>query len=161
MNNIAGKSLALNVEASDTVGEVKVMIQKKIRIPPAQQQLVFAAKHLKNGRTLAEYNVCQRSLLHLTPSLLGGMKILVTMPGGMEITLEVNGSDTVADVKAEIERQEGVPAHQQCLTSDGKELEDGRSVLSYNLNANTKLFMTPRRLAKVRMVNLMDGTELG
>ena len=152
--NIPGNSITLNVQASDTIENVKCKIQNKIHIPTSHQRLFFAGKQLENGHTLADYNVSQRSTLHMGSSLVGGMKISLTLLSGKKITLAVNDSDTVADVKAEIERQEGVPAHQHCLTSDGKELEDGRSVCSYKLTAITKLVLAPRCLAKVMLTRV-------
>jgi ubiquitin C len=129
LGSASSEAIRFKVQLTDKIGDFKAKIQD-------QQRLLFEGQQLvDNGdgqTTLADYNVQRQSTLHLDCP----MQVFVeTSSTGQTITLEVEPSNTIGDVKEKI----GGGHRSLTVTFDGDELDDGKTLAECNVHMGSTL----------------------
>ena len=121
-------TIKLNVDACDTINLIKAKIQDKQGTPQDQQRLTFIGQRLDNVHTLSDYSIQNETSLDLVARPRGSMHIFVQTETGATITLDMEASDTIANLKARIQEKLGLFAYEQRLIFAGNILDDGRTL---------------------------------
>ena len=129
-----GKIVSVVVDYSTTIRAVKLKIEHKEKILFKYQRLIFAGRRLEDSRSVSNYNIQINSTLHL--EITSGF---VTVQVGIvnnnkEITLEVEPSCTIMNIKTKIQEKGISSFDQRIILKSGKYLNDDQTLSSYGFH---------------------------
>ena len=85
------------------------------------------------------------------------MQIFVKTLTGKHITLEVEPTDRVEDVKQKVQDKEGIPTEIQTLTFGGKILEDGNTLQDYSIQKDSTIQLVLKKLDGFNIIKEPDN----
>ncbi|GJX65447.1 polyubiquitin 11-like protein [Tanacetum coccineum] len=133
VKTISGKRIQFYANFSHHIREVKAFIQDKVGVPADQQKLVYAGNQLGDNHILGYYYVQNNSTIRLVDDTLMTLQIsVVHVSTGKTISLEVESSNTIKDVKVKIQDKEDIPANQQTIFLPQNQLEDDSTLADYS-----------------------------
>jgi ubiquitin C len=138
---LIGKKTTLEVEASDCIDYIKRKIHGLEGLLPDRHRLKFARKRRESGRIFSDYNILEEHTLQLGVRLRERFQLLVRLPDGRAITVEIQTSDTIRTLKSKIEDKEGIPSDEQILIAGGPgvRFRDEQTISDCNLVKDTTL----------------------
>ncbi|KAM3700552.1 hypothetical protein ACJW31_05G107300 [Castanea mollissima] len=124
LRNLKGENSLLEFESTETIENIRAMIQEKEGVTLEKLCLIF------QGST-----ALRDDLLRLA----GGTRILVKTLTGKELELDVGPNDTIERIKERVQEKEGIPPMQQRLIYGGKQIADEKTVRDYKIEGGSVL----------------------
>ena len=150
--------ITLEVDSSDTIGNLKEKIKDKKGFPAEEQRLFFQGKtELKDDRTVSDYHIQNKSTVNLLLQI-DRLEVTILTEGMRLVTLEVNATDSILELKREIQDMTGVPLKQQCLSFAGIELENERTIFAYNIQNKSSINLVVK--IKVYLVTPLNQEKM-
>lgn len=150
--------ITLEVDSSDTIGNLKEKIKDKKGFPVEEQLLFFQSKtQMEDDRTVSDYNIQNKSTVKLSLQIYR-LEVTILTEGRRPVTLEVNATDSILELKREIQDMTGVPLKQQCLSFAGIELENERTIFAYNIQNKSSINLVVK--IKVYLVTPLNQEKM-
>jgi len=169
-----GKTIKLNLTKSQSVADVKAVIEQKGGIPLDEQILMYGCQKLEDNKLLSQCGLSNGHTLLVLVCPTDKLHISVDVDGERTINLDVKSWYTVADVKLLIQTLEGALARTQILSTevgghfivlkDTKTLQSqhvkNNDILTLHMDRTVQFFVrTLEGETLTMMLNLSDTTK--
>ncbi|KAI4318057.1 hypothetical protein L6164_025866 [Bauhinia variegata] len=139
------RTIVLEPRLTDSIKQIKTMIQTVDRLEPDRVSLIYKGKILKEESTLAYLQVPSDSIIYLVTIPNEDFSVYVKEQNGDTTKLEVKAAFTIQAVKAMVGIMTDKRESEWRLALAGKQLEEHRSLAYYGIKEGTTLDMYPRK----------------
>ncbi|XP_029618957.1 ubiquitin-like protein ISG15 [Salmo trutta] len=143
-----GDSHTLMVQPHSTLGSLKSLIKQHFGVAMERQRLSGVNGNnislSDDSKTLSDYGLHSGSKLTLLITEPTHIQVFLKNEKGQTHTYEVVSGETVTQFKAKVQNKEGVPANQQRLIHEGKQLDDGKKLEDYGVRNLSTIHLTLR-----------------
>lgn len=134
-----GEKIELAVKPSDSVEDVKKMVEDIAGIPVPDQTLTFDGDELDDPTTLDDNDIKDGDTLVLEP-----MRVNVKHWDGTVETFDVAPDDTIEHIKSLVDDKMDIPPEQQRLVFEGKPLKkDSKTLREYKIANGDTIDLQP------------------
>lgn len=146
MKMLSGKDISVPLRDSMLTAELKQWIARETGVPAFQQRLISqsSAAELQDRATLVGQGLSSGSTVLLVVLSDDPLSILVKNEKSRTRAYEVRRTQKVAELKQQVQRQEGTPADQFWLSFQGKPMEDQHQLGEYDLRPHCTVLMNLR-----------------
>ncbi|NWR48994.1 OASL2 protein, partial [Regulus satrapa] len=143
---LSGTKLRTCVSPYTTIGQLKEMIQQEWGIPPYTQRLALqeSGRTLQDCDTLATHGIFYNTTLVLLQTEPQEMQVFIKDDKNRTTSYMVLPTDTVRQLKEQIQARQGPPANEQRLTYGSRELEDRHTLAHYSVQPMSTIYMLLR-----------------
>uniref|UniRef100_A0A4W5NCX3 ISG15 ubiquitin like modifier n=1 Tax=Hucho hucho TaxID=62062 RepID=A0A4W5NCX3_9TELE len=97
-----------------------------------------------DSKTLSDYGLHSGSKVMVLITEPAHIQVFLKNEKGQTHTYDVVPGETVTQFKAKVQNKEGVPANQQRLIHEGRQLEDGQKLEYYDIRNQSTIHLTLR-----------------
>ena len=145
-------TLTLDVAPTNTIVEVKIKIQEKVKLHPYYQRLFLDGSVLDDSKSLTEYEIDDESVLDLYLRSSDRIQVFIKTVSGRLIPLNLVPTDIVFDVKKAIqEQEENIHPYLQKLVFAGEILEDNRILSDYGIRKESVIHLYTKPKTEIRL----------
>ena len=143
VKSLTGSTTTLEFNPTDIVECISNKIQDKEGILPNKQYIYFADQLLIGSKTLSDYEIHDKAILHLTYLI----DVIVRLSGNetkffsrnSNFTIRTELQSTILELKNKIQTQTGIQTSKQKLFFDGEMLDNSKTIGYYHIKDNSIL----------------------